>query len=418
MSDIKSFINEFIQRKGNILLFSTFITKGLGFILNLAIIYILLKSDYGEVTYSYTIVSFVMPFMGLGLFHSYLKFAPLLPSQTAKIKMFRHNVLWGTLLSFLMALILSSLAGFITQKQPGAYYYSISFSFLIVSLFLFESVKNYFRVFLINKAFAQLEILNAACIFISAITLSLLFGAKGYIFALVFTPFAIAIYMIFKHKMLRNVHINLRLDKKRIWSYGIFTGAGTVISTLIYSVDILSIGNIIKDSSELIAEYKAMSLIPLNLMILPTIVLKTDFVKLVKEAQNKSYLINYAKNFVRIFLTIGISIAVLVGLFHHQIAYIFGSEYLHQSHLLVIFSVGIVGAYTLRIPFSNILSAVGWAKINSIISLTTLIADIILNYILILKFGITGAAYATAILLWCSGMLSASAFYIYIKRLK
>jgi O-antigen/teichoic acid export membrane protein len=96
----------------------------------------------------------------------------------------------------------------------------------------------------------------------------------------------------------------------------------------------------------------------------------------------------------------------------------FGDKYMPHSNLLMIFMIGISGAFLFRVPFGNIMVAIGWTKINTVISIVTLIADVILNYFWIHKWGIMGAAYATSLLLWLSGIATFIVFIVYLSRLE
>ena len=96
---------------------------------------------------------------------------------------------------------------------------------------------------------------------------------------------------------------------------------------------------------------------------------------------------------------------------------LFGSEYILAQDLIPIFAVGLVGAFLFRNPFGNIITCVGWVKTNTAISIIVLLLDVILNIFLVEKYGIIGAAYSTAILLWIAGIASYIAFLKYLKTL-
>ena len=95
----------------------------------------------------------------------------------------------------------------------------------------------------------------------------------------------------------------------------------------------------------------------------------------------------------------------------------FGPEYIEAASLIPVFGFGLVGAFLFRNPFGNIITCVGWAKTNTIISIVVLLLDIVLNIFLVEKYGIIGAAYSTAILLWLAGIVSYLAFRKYLKTL-
>jgi len=101
--------------------------------------------------------------------------------------------------------------------------------------------------------------------------------------------------------------------------------------------------------------------------------------------------------------------------FSDDILKIFGKEYTHDNNLMFIFSIGVVGALLFRIPLGNILSAIGWPKINALFSVIVLIINLIAGYYCVIEYGILGAAYTTVFLMWFSGILSLFALIKYLK---
>ena len=72
-----------------------------------------------------------------------------------------------------------------------------------------------------------------------------------------------------------------------------------------------------------------------------------------------------------------------------------------------------VGAFILRIPFGNMLAAVGKSNWNAIVAFIMLVLNGILNYYAIYAWGIVGAAIVTSSLLWISGILSLVLFSVF-----
>ena len=416
--NLKLFIQEFLKRKGAYVFLAVVIAKILSFVLSVIIIRILPKNDYGNLMYAYTIISFTMPFMGMGVFQGFIKYAPIQKFLYQRKSLFQYSIIKGSIASSILVILIILFSRLATKNLPEAHQYLIGFSFLILSLFIFEAVKNYLRIFFLNKAYAKLEIIHAVFTFVLGIVFSYFIGALGFIIALVSTPLFLSIWLLSKKQILRKKTTLLSINKKQFWIYGLYTSLGGLVSQLIFSVDVLSIGNML-NNSESLAQYKAISLIPFSLLFLPTSMLKTDFVKLVQEAKNRLYLINYFKNFALIFSTISIILLLLTYFWGNSfISLFFGASYLDQSNLLFIFMIGISGAFIFRVPFGNLMAAIGWTKINTLISIATLITDVILNYFWIQKWGIIGAAYATSLLLWLSGFATFIVFLVYLSKLK
>lgn len=407
-----------MNRKGGFIFSSTIISKGLSLLFSIIIIRILTKEDYGNLMYAYTFISFLMPFMGFGIFQSFLRFAPLQTYRYQKKAIFRYTFIAGIVASVALGLLLILFSPIASFKMQGALYYIIAFSSLILALFIFESVKNYLRIFYLNKSYAKLEILHAVLIFLLGCILTYAIGGFGFILALVLVPLLLSIWLLYRKPILNKMPLSINIAPKKLWIYGIYTSFGGLVSQLIFSVDIISIGNLLEDA-KWVAQYKALSLIPFSLLFIPGAIIKTDFVKLVQESRNINYLKNYVRNFMILFLALSVLILLLTYFFgDFAIVYLFGESYLNQSEMLSVFSVGLVGAFVFRVPFGNIMVAIGWTKISTAISVLTLIADIILNYFWIQKWGVMGAAYATSLLLWISGITVFIVFLVYLKRIQ
>ncbi len=80
--------------------------------------------------------------------------------------------------------------------------------------------------------------------------------------------------------------------------------------------------------------------------------------------------------------------------------------------------INVASTFLFRVPLGNMLAAVGKAKWNSYSALIMLLINLILNYILIPKYGIAGAAYATVISISLSSIVSMILFIKYLKGIK
>jgi O-antigen/teichoic acid export membrane protein len=418
VNDIISFLNDLKNRKGGYIFTAIILSKILGFILSIFVIKTISTIEYGLVSYAYNIISFIAPFAGFGIFQSLSRYGPLQKSQQGKRQLFKFVLKKGIIASTLLTGIVIAFSGVLTSSLPESHNHLILISFLVISLFIFEVVKIYFRIHHINKLFAYLEISNSGVLVISGVILTYFYGGYGYLISLIISPLLIAIYIILRYGILKKIETNeySKAYKKSLWSYGFFTSLGGLTSQLIFSIDILTIGYLIHDPKE-IAYYKAASLIPFALLFIPAGVMKTDLVKLTQNYQNKAYLKKYVSNYMKLFTLISIVLASLLALFSEQLMSLFGSEYVQAADLITVFGIGIIGAFVFRGLFGNLLDAIGWAKTSASISISILIIDIILNYFLIKNYGIIGAAYSTSLLLWIAGIVAYIAFRKHLSKL-
>jgi O-antigen/teichoic acid export membrane protein len=114
---------------------------------------------------------------------------------------------------------------------------------------------------------------------------------------------------------------------------------------------------------------------------------------------------------VRITFFTGVFIFIGILIFHRFVLEFLGEVYLTGAYPLMILCVGKL-LISLFGPVSDILQMTGHQKVYSRIMFFTLIVNLILNYILIKKFGINGAAIATSIAFLLMFLIS----YIYIRK--
>ena len=417
-SDILSFITDLKNRKGGYVFTAIIISKLLGFLLSIFVIKTLTTSDYGLVSYAYNIISFVAPFAGFGIFQSLSRYGPLQNSQQQKKTLFNFVLSRGVITSIILTTIIILFSSLLTISLPESLNYLMIVSFLIISHFIFEMIKIHYRIYNINKLFAYLEISNSIILLILGTILTFFYGGSGYLISIVISPLIISIYIIIKYGLLKQItkHNYSKTYKKSLWVYGLYTSLGGLTSQLIFSIDILTIGFLIHDPTK-VALYKAASLIPFALLFLPTGVMKTDLVKITQNYHNKSYLKKYVSNYLKLFLIISIGTFISLYFSSSLIMSFFGAEYIEGAQLIPVFAFGLVGAFLFRTPFGNIITCVGWAKTNTIISIITLSLDIVLNIFFVEKYGIIGAAYSTTLLLWFAGLVSFIAFKKYLNTL-
>ena len=414
--NFKSFIFNFFKRKGIQVGISSIVEKVGGFFLVMIATRLFSNSDFGLLTYANTVLVFLIPFIGFGVHQGLLRYGALQKSQLNKKKLFRFTLTKGCMYSVILIFFIAVLAPVMTTNLKGATIYLYILSFQFISLFLFEIIRIYARLLNLNKLFAQITNIKTFCLVIVALLLSLSFGSIGYALALSVVPFLISLYYLKKLKLIGfSRKFKFEGSFKSFFLFGLYTSFGGVLSQLLYAVDILLLGNIIKNEAG-IALYKVSTVLPFSLLILPIIFIKTDFVTITNKSKtDKRFLENYYLNYLKLFSFVSMAILLFFFLFSDNLIQIFGESY-EDSALMLVFSIGVVGAILLRIPLGNILSAIGLAKINAINSFIILVLNISFSYIFIVNFGTIGAALVTTSLMWLSGFLSLFFFLRFIKK--
>ncbi len=408
----------FVERKGLHIFSSQFFLKITAFIISIWAVRLIPKETFGNFVYANSIITLLIPIIGLGAHQSLLRFGALIKSASLKYNLFLYSLKTGILASLLLVCLVNILSPFLTYNMPNAKLFLQLLSFSLISICAMEMVKNYARIQLLNKLYAQIQNVYAIIFIFAGIVLIYLFYAKGYIITIVATPLIIfGIYFVKLYHKPKSSFIQLK--KKDFWSYGVFVGIGSIASQLLFSTDILFIGNMLEDSEKHIAGYKVASLIPMSLLLFPNSFLTTDFVHISKIYNNKKNIINYIKDYLIIFSLCSIILFGIIYLFPNMILnFLFGNQYEEYVKIFIIFGFSMLGSMLFRMPFINILSALGKSKWNAYNAFLMLSLNIILNYFLIKKYHIIGAAIATATTLWFSGLLAFLFILYYLKKIK
>lgn len=415
--NFKNFILEFKNRAGIPVVFSAVVEKTGGFLLVLISTHFITKESYGLIVYANTALVFLFPFIGFGIHQSLLRFGSLNGSQLKKKKLFNYTFRKGIKYSAALILFVILLSPIITSNLKSSKIYLIILSIQLISLFVYEMIRIYSRLIHLNKLYAEITILKTIFIVLITYVLTINYGAIGYVISLALAPLIISFFYLYKIKLInRTSSYDLDVKFKEYIKYGLFTSLAGVLSELLYAVDVLLIANILKNEQD-VAQYKISNIIPFSLLFLSVAFIKTNFVKIASKSENdKLYIKNYYINYLKIFGVISLLILMIIPIFSNQILSIFGSNYSNDNNLITIFTIGVVGALLFRIPLGNIISAIGWAKINTLNSLIILFLNVILSYFFIKNYGIIGAAIVTAFLMWLSGIFSLIAFIWYLKN--
>ena len=371
----------------------------------------------GIVLFSYNIILFLLPLSGLGLSQSLIRFSALSKDAEDRNSVFLYVLKYGLLSSIGMILLVIISSLFIPLDFKDGHFYMIFLSFLIIPNFLLEIIKAQLRLNHDNKNFAYSDFLYSIIFVLSITVLTYYLKEIGYIIALLITPLLTSLFFIKKLKV--NVKKIKRIPELNFafWKYGFFASLSNVITQLLFVIDILLIGYLIKDP-EMITNYRYISLIPFSLLFLPRVFINTDFVTFTEKIYDKNYILEYIKSYMLLFLIISVSLIIGSYFFGSLVLRLLDDSFAIYKSVFFILMVGISGILIFRGLFGNLLSSIGKANINYYIASGALLFNIISNYYLIPLYGIKGAAITSAILMWVTGITSAICFKVlYIKAL-
>ena len=416
MKHILFLINGFTVRSGNYIFTASIISKLFSFLGSWIALIILPDKELGLAIFAFNIISFIIPLGGLGAQQSLLRYGSFLSTNTEKINLYNFTLKKGFKGSVYLILIVIVLSPIFTYKLNSALLYLILFSFSILSYFLFDNLKIKYRIINNNKMFAKMDIVFSSIQVISILLLSYYFGVFGYVIAIIIAPLATFLIFLMKDKKNKSEEIiSFNFCDKEFRKYGFFASLANVATQLLFAIDIFLIGFLLINPA-LITHYKYVSIIPFSLLILPNILISTDFVTITENISNKFFVKNYIKSFMILFSIMSAIIFGILFIFGKSILNIFGPIYVEYYHLFIILTIGVIGILILRSLFGNLLSSIGKAHINYWIAICSLVLNVVLNFNLIPKYGILGAGITSAIIMWFSGFLSLILFVYYYKK--
>ncbi len=415
MTQIKEYINGFINRSGSYVLFSTMAARVLSFLGSWIALQLIEAKELGVILFAYGIVQFIIPIGGFGLHQSLIRYGALLKSEDEKQQLFSYVLKKGIVASIAIILVLVGIGYFIPFQFDKTYGYFSILSLSILTVFILEIIKIQFRLQHKNRLYAITEFWYNIILTGLIFGLSYLFQGMGYIIALIVSPVLTALFFIKKLNVKLHIKNNLKITNLSFWKYGFFGGLSSVVTQLLILIDIILIGYLIDDPVA-VTNYRYISIIPFSLLFLPRVFITTDFVTFTEKIHQKDYINRYIKNYMLFFGVVSILLLLFSYFFAEQILYIFGVEYMNYADSFLILIMGIVGIYIFRGLFGNLLSSIGKIELNYYIISIAIVINIISNYYLIPLYGIKGAAITSAILMWFTGILSWLSFLYFFRK--
>ncbi len=373
------------------------------------------NNELGVVIYAFQIVLFISPIASFGLNQSLIRYGALIKTIDEKNHLYAYVLQKGFFITIIIAIIISITAFFIDFKIKITSNYLQLLSISVITQFLFETLQIQFRLQKKNTTFAIVEFSYNSILVCFVFLLSYYFNELGYAIAVVITP--LLTFLIYYKKLKINWNQAFQFDfiNFYFWRYGFFASMSNVTTTLLISIDILLIGYLMSNM-EMVTAFKYVSLIPYSLVFISQVVIITDFVEFTENITNKKYIYDYIKNYIKIFSLISVFCLIIILVFGKFILSLFDPSYTDYFLTLIILMIGVMGILSIRGVFGNLLSSIGKAHVNFIITSIALLLNVFLNFILIPKYGILGAALTSASLMWITAFLCMGFFYYYYNK--
>lgn len=414
MSSLSHFISNFLKNKGHFVFLSFLIAKICGFATSIILIRLLTKENFGVLSIVLSLLVIFMPLSGFGAPQALLRFGVLTPTNKAKNNLSRYLLSLGFWRELILVGIFLFASVFYLKKYDYILIIFFAGAFRLVGYYFVLHIQSYYRIINRNQVFSIINnVVNIAAL-ISTIVFTYFLGFYGYLISFAFVPF---LSLLWLKKNMWKGEVSKPENSQAIKEYGIFTSITALTSEAIFALDLLLLSVWMNESA--VADYKVAILLPANVTFLATSFLQTDFPQIAKNHLSKSYLTNYIKNYLKIFIPICISILVVFyfgGSFIMNL--LFGEKYHGNSIVMLILMLGFTVGMLCFNLFGNMLPAVGKVRVNTYVSIISLILLFSLSYYLTPKFGIEGMAISMTSTIILSGIIYAAAFFRYLQKLK
>ena len=404
------------------LVLSNFINKILAFCNGIILIRILSQKDYGIYSYYQNSLMFFLFMSGFGCVGGFLQFGSKKISITEEEKYFKFSIKYGIMADLLLALIIFLISFSNNFYLKGSINYLKYMSFIPFFTTIIDLIITRERVRLNNQRVAFLSNMRTILDVMFLLIGAYFYGIIGVIIGK-YIGQILTILTAFKtyestFKNWSEIEFLSFEKKQEIKKFSYISVFNSVIAQLLYVIDIFLIGYLIKDEV-LIANYKTATLIPFALNFLPQLISNYLYPYFSRNSDENIYIKSKYLQLLKYNSILNLLITLFLISFSSIIIRLcFGEKYLDIKNLFNLFAVGYFFAATLRIPGGYILSALGKLKYITYNSLICAIINIILDIILIKKYGTIGAAYVTVLIFIISGFLSNIFLWRVINRME
>lgn len=373
----------------------------IAFLTNIVVVRLMNKNNYGIYSYAYNQYAVFLIFSGMGILSGVLQFGAEQRPESEKLAFYKFGLVLGLFFNLLLSgsIFFYGSCGNISIPQSAQYVRQLALLPLIDYAYNFLLVL--LRINKKNREYARLLNVNTILNFLGVCSGAYFYGISGAIIGK-YLAFLISVFVgiyLCRPWIGQMPHTNRlqRLQKIQMIKYSLFCCLTFGISSLLYNIDIMVIGYTVSDPS-LIASYKTATLIPTALAFIPNSVVLLLYPYFAQRNNDYDWIQKRFSELVKALLILNTVItALLIILAPFMIEIIWGKEYSDAVVPFRILALSYFVSATFRIPCINILASMRKVKLNFIISIVSVVSNVILDILFTRIWGIEGAAAATVI---------------------
>ena len=407
----------FLVRNGFFHIFSAnVINKIIQFGISVVIVRVITKEAFGMWSYANNILSFFLLIEGLGVVPGLLQFASAAKDEDEKLSYLKYALVVGSSFNIVLVIAIFLFTIFFELPIKGSTQILRYLSFIPLITILYNTLQIFLRSDLRNKQFSLVTVINTVAFFFGVLIGGYFFEIAGIIWgrylSYFISCFIAAWFVRDYYESFLKAKLPSRNNSQEFLKFSIVSMLANSISSILYLLDTFLIGIIIQ-SETVVASYKTATMIPFALNFIPMSVMTFAYPYFAKNKDNKELVKKYFLKMQRYLFLLNLVISVLLIIFApFIIRVVFGQEYLDSLIPFRILSFGYLIAGTFRIPAGNVIASLRKVKVNFYNSIVSGSANVVLDIILIKRYGSIGAAITTVSIFIVSSIIS----NIYLRK--
>ena len=390
------------------------------FLSAIVVVRLLTKETYGNFSYAHNILQFFLLFNGLGVYYAILQFCSETDDLRRRHTFLKYGLKIGGFFNLFLFIAIVLFVQFFDLPLKNSDSILLLLSLMPLFVLLFDSMNTYFRASLRNREFSYFNMANTFLYLAGTVVGGYFFQIPGIIGGRYLSFFLVILLGLWFFRaelgdIFRAGKPALK-EKREFLKFSLIVAMTNSVSQVLYLIGVFMVGLIIPNES-IVASYKTATVIPFALAFVPQSIIMFIYPYFARNLGDKQKLKTYFYK-IQSYLVI-FNLIVSAGLIAFApliIRIAFGAQYLDAVLPFRILSAGYFISGSFRILGGNVLASLRKVQFNLLNSTFTGISNIILNIVLIRRFGSVGAAVATVIVLLLSSIASNVYLYIYFRK--
>lgn len=397
-------IKKVMAKGAHYVIVGSFLTKFVAFFGSIFLVRMLSKSDYGVLSYFENIYGYFLLTAGFGLAVGMLRFTVIAEQLEEKKALYSYSIRRGELYNLVLVSAFSILCVYFPHPEEFRSNYTVGIILIAIIPFQFLLTLNLstLRGLFDYKSYALISLLTSLFLILARVA-----GAKWY------GLYGTALFRL-TSEIICAIGCVLFVYSKYYKKVSMCRSANLVKSLNTYSAqmmitdglwaffmlnDVFMLGQL-SGNATIVADYKIAYVIPANLSLISSAigVFTAPFFTKKENEGDRSWV---KKNLIKIeALTFGLMLAAItlcILLSRPIITLMFGCQYLNCIPVFRVLLIASLINNGIRYNIANVNSAIGLQKKNLIIAGIGVLSQIIINLLLIPRFGSMGVAYGSVI---------------------